>query len=322
MLSTLNSLAFECFLNIPITINTNYGDPFQPSQWEDTLNKLKALKRCSYQGEIQIGSKWILSDAQIKELHSVNPKIWFYCGISGINETQRFTLNERFDHYLRVAEFFERTVVTVRPIVPGRNDSIDILLPVIQTVGKGRGLLHHGGYRNPAIKDSKKYGYDELLPELKKACRENNVRDYPKCSCAVADITGRVCPTHSQNQPKNLSVLEAMGYDFELLDDRVYVSGYKGSDTVHKGDIAFVSHIVQSSLVEKNWNKNSEVLQLSSKSENVLICTSSWFSWSRQLNHCDVGCDYCFAKPSRWLNPQNLGTNPLDLYREIFRESR
>ena len=33
----------KCMENLPLTLNTHFGDPFQPDQWENTLEKLKYL---------------------------------------------------------------------------------------------------------------------------------------------------------------------------------------------------------------------------------------------------------------------------------------
>ena len=56
--------------NVPISLNAHFGDPCQPNQWENTLDKIRYLKAQGYQGEIEISTKWILSDEQLDELMS------------------------------------------------------------------------------------------------------------------------------------------------------------------------------------------------------------------------------------------------------------
>lgn len=43
----------KCMENLPLTLNTHFGDPFQPDQWENTLEKLKYLKAQNYQGKLK-----------------------------------------------------------------------------------------------------------------------------------------------------------------------------------------------------------------------------------------------------------------------------
>ena len=91
----LKNKAKECLSNLPITINTDFGHPFQPDQWEDTIYKLRYLKNQNYQGEIEVSTKWILTNEQIDTLYDINPDLWIFCGITGLNEKEGVTQEER-----------------------------------------------------------------------------------------------------------------------------------------------------------------------------------------------------------------------------------
>ena len=132
--ANLKSKIRECLANIPITINTHFGDPFQPTQWENTIYKLKYLVAQGYKGEIEVSTKWILTNEQIDQLYEINPDLWIICGITGMNEMFGVTQEERFDHYLRVCKKFRKTLLNVRPLIPGRNDSMEVLTPIIEIV--------------------------------------------------------------------------------------------------------------------------------------------------------------------------------------------
>lgn len=315
----LKNKAKECLSNLPITINTHFGDPFQPDQWEDTIYKLRYLKNQNYQGEIEVSTKWILTNEQIDTLYDINPDLWIFCGITGLNEKEGVTQEERFDNYLRICKRFKKTVVSVRPLIPGKNDSMEILTPIIETVAKGRGYLHHGGYRDPYNKDGGKTQYDELKGEIKKLCRKLGVDDAPRCTCIVSDVTGRICSTYDELAPANLDVLEALGFQFEIEDGYVSLTGYGNSNEVTRGDVSFARLVIQSSRIRHNWTDPHENMQMRGPAGQVMLCTSSWFHWAREVQ-CMVNCFYCHVRPGTPIHIQSgdSGCSPLDIYEMVF----
>lgn len=318
----LKRKVYNCLSNIPVTINTHFGDPFQPDQWEDTLSKLRYLKSQNYQGEIEVSSKWIISDEQINSLYDINPDLWIFCGITGLNENSEVTMEERFDNYLRVCKKFKKTVLTVRPIIPGKNDSMKILSPIINIAAKGRGYVHHGGYRNPNDKDGGKTNYDELKGQIHDYCLKIGVNDVPRCTCIVSDVTGNVCSTYSVDEPVNLDVLEVLGFEYEMENGFVKLTGFKGSKEVTRGDVSFARLIIQSSRILKNWTNPHENMQMKGPQNQVMLCTSSWFHWARELDKCMVNCFYCHVRPGTPIHVPSgdSGCSPIDIYKMIYGE--
>lgn len=308
-----------CLSNLPITINTSYGDPFQPDQWENTLNKIKYLKEQNYQGEVEVSTKWILSNEQIDELYHANPNLWIMCGITGLNEGKGVTLEDRFDNYLRLCKRFKRTVLNTRPLIPNKNDSMDILTPIIEVAAKGNKLLKHGGYLDPSNSKNKKTKYDELRKEIHSLCVKLGVDDGPRCSCIVTDVTGKINSTYEDSEPKNLDVLKALGFDFEIENGFVKLIGFRNSGIITKGDVSFARLIIESSHIFDNWTDSHQYMQMKGPENQTLVCTSSWFHWAREVP-CQVGCWYCHVKPGTaiYFVAGDSGCSPIDLYSMLF----
>ena len=309
----------SCLENIPVTINTHFGDPFQPDQWENTVYKLRYLKKQNYKGEIEVSTKWILTDEQIEELYNINPNIWIFCGVTGLNEVEGISIEERYDNYLRICKKFKKTVLNVRPLIPGKNDSMDVLKPIIDVVSKGRGYMKHGGYLNPYDAHSKKTKYDSLKVQIREYCAQVGVNDVPRCTCIVSDVTGRVCTTYSENEPVNLDVLEALGFHYVIDDGYVKLMGFNDSNEITKGDVSFARLIIQSSKIRDNWTKPTVNMQMKGPKGQMIFCTSSWFHWAREVQ-CMVNCYYCHVRPGTpiFIESGDSGCSPIDLYDMLF----
>lgn len=319
MTAALKSKIKDCLGNLPVTINTHFGDPFQPTQWQDTIRKLEYLKKQNYKGEIEVSTKWILTNEQIDQLFAINPDLWIICGITGMNEMAGVTQEDRFDNYLRVCAKFKKTVLNVRPLIPGRNDSMDVLRPMIEMAAKGRKLLKHGGFRNPQVAGNKKTTYDSLKAEIHQLCVELGVDDGPRCTCLVSDVTGRVNSTYSEDAPINLDVLQALGFRFDIEEGQVALKGFGESNEVTKGDVSFARLIIQSSKIKSNWTDPHENMQMRGPKGQMMLCTSSWFHWAREIP-CMVNCDYCHVRPGTpiFIASGDSGCSPLDLYAYLF----
>ncbi len=319
----LKSRVKHSLSNLPVSLNTHYGDPFQPDQWANTLDKVRYLKAQNFEGEMEVSTKWIITDEQIEELYAIAPDMWIICGVTGLNEMKGVSLEDRFDNYLRICRRFQKTIINLRPLIPGMNDNMETLKPIIETAAKGRKLLKHGGYLDPRSFDNKKTTYDALKKEIHAYCESLGVNDGPRCTCLVTDVTGRVCSTYAELAPSNLDVLEAIGYRFETEDGNVKLLGYENSDIVSKGDVAFARHIIQSSHILANYSDPRALMTMKGPDGQALICTSSWFHWAREVP-CIVNCFYCHVKPDNAIiqhfEAGDTGCSPLDLYAYLFED--
>ncbi len=306
----MNYQIFEPLMKLPVAINSSFGDAFQPSQWNDTINKLKSLKATSHKGPIMIGSKYIISDSQLEQLKKINKNLWLFIAITGLNESDMFSFNDYKKFYLRACSHFENVVCAIRPIINGQNDTMKKILPIIQLVSKGNKMLTYTGYRNPKIPGSPKYSDIKLFNNIEKACSEYGVTTKQKCSCIVSEKTNRACWVHSTGTPKNLELLKLLGYNFTIIEKSIKVLDYNGNPNITKGDISFIKMICESSLVSGQIKSYSEILSLKID-KKPLVATSSWFNWSRQTI-CDIDCFYCFANYNSKvrIDLPEFGTNP------------
>lgn len=318
--ASLKERARICMENIPVSINGHYGDPFQPDQWDNTLSKLRYLKKQNYKGEIEVSTKSIITNEQIEELCDVNPNLWIFCGVTGLNEGVGITLKDRFDNYLRICNKMEHTVLNIRPLIPGKNDSMAILSPIIDVCAQGRKMLKHGGYLNPNDAAKGKSKYEGLKQEIKNYCKIVGVHDAPRCACMVSDVTGRTNQTFDDNDPVNIDVLRALGYQCVIsANGYVQLLGFKDSSVVTKGDVSFAKIIVQSSHVLDNQTDSHIYLQLKGPEGQYLACTSSWFHWAREVP-CAMKCWYCHVRPgtSIYFDVGDSGCSPIDLFNYLF----
>lgn len=145
------------------------------------------------------------------------------------------------------------------------------------------------------------------------------VNDGPRCASIVSDVTGRVNSTYAESDPINLDVLEALGFSFELENGYVKLTGFRDSREVTKGDVSFARLIIQSSHILKNWTNPHENMQMRGPKGQMMLCTSSWFHWAREVE-CMVNCYYCHVRPGTpiFIESGDSGCSPLDLYEMLF----
>ncbi|MGV8083441.1 MAG: hypothetical protein AB2L09_07405 [Coriobacteriia bacterium] len=304
--------AYTGLLNIPLSINTAYGDAFQSNQWADTLHKVQDVAGSAFRGETMVGTKHPISREMLEQLAGIKDDLWIFIAVTGLGENVRFTLDRYAEFYRDVCDIFPKTVCAIRPVIPGRNNTMTVLGPILDMVASGAGLLTFGGYRDPSIKGSPKYN-DEAFNQL--MCRESEqrgivVRD--KCACIVSHVTKQPCRLHHDGMPQNLETLRSLGYDVISEADAIRIVGFNGSGTVSKGDLSFARLLIASSRIDMRSDSPSEIMQLRTTDGRPLVCTSSFFDWARQVP-CQLACDYCFADLSRGygIPLTDFGDNPV-----------
>ena len=99
------------------------------------------------------------------------------------------------------------------------------------------------------------------------------------------------------------------------------LTGFEGSHTVTKGDVSFARLIIESSYILDNWNDPHVYMQMKGPDGQVMVCTSSWLHWAREVT-CMVNCFYCHVRPENPIieafEAGDTGCSPIDLYTYLF----
>ncbi len=127
----------DCLSEIPVSINGNYGDSLQPSQWQDTLSKLKSLKKSGHKANIMVPTKYVMNSEQMNIIKTEFPDVWIFFAITGLNESKLFSTEDYLRSYEKLCENLNNVVCSIRPIVKGMNDNMSTLLPILERVSKG-----------------------------------------------------------------------------------------------------------------------------------------------------------------------------------------
>ena len=188
-----------------------------------------------------------------------------------------------------------------------------MLMPIIKMVAKGDQMLTYGGFKDPKISGSPQYRNENLFNHIEYECRKNGIFCNEKTVCLVNAVNHTDCFIHCKTKPKHLNLIKALGYKFYIKNEKLIITGYKGSDYLSAGDISFIKMICKSSLVIGDIKSQSQILSIQ-VNNTPLVCTSSWFNWARQTD-CVVNCDYCFAgnEVESRIDLEYYGCNPIEL---------
>lgn len=75
------------FQHIPVAVNNLYGDPFSPTQIEDTFEKLDALEKNQHQGIVSIITKPEISEDNIRKLTEYHLQLVVLVSMSGLEKS-------------------------------------------------------------------------------------------------------------------------------------------------------------------------------------------------------------------------------------------
>lgn len=301
--------------NLPVAINSINEDALQPYQWENTLFKLEELFSAGHQGHIMIASKSIISAKQLDTLSKYFPSIWVFFSLTGLNESKIFSFSDFQKSYLETCNKMEHVVCAIRPIIPTINDKIEILIPIIEMVQKGRKLLTCSGYIDPNIPGSSKSIDANLFTSIEKNCEIRRVTAKTKCACIISAVTKKPCIVHDlMKEPENLGIIEKLGYQFKYSNDKILLDNYKNSRSISKGDISFTRIITKCS-TSSSTEDSSENLSIEYEGRRELFCKSSWLTWARRAESDIVLSE---RDNENSIDFHELDSNPLKILRDCL----
>jgi len=292
--------------DLPIAINGYLGDAL--IQWEDTIFKLESLYDSNHMGNIMVPTKKIMSATHIKVLSSHFKNIWIFFAITGLDELHKGSLKDYEKSYLQLCDHFKNVVCAIRPIIPGKNDKIEIIEPILKMVNHGNKLLMVGGYKDIYDKLLPQYRNETLFEYMRNYCLENGIKFKEKCIDIISDATNKEYLVSEVSQ-QNLKMASSLGYKFEQINNSIIpLDNYNGCLT--KGDLNFVKLITHGKVTAASY-LNSQVISVKIRPGINLVCSSSWFHWAKQTS-CPVKCFYCFADYKSLIRTEleEFGCNP------------
>jgi hypothetical protein len=298
---------------IPVVLNVTYGDPFIPQQVDDTIEKLKDMM--NQKVPIALLTKAPYDKEVLIKLREVahNPMVLPFYSLTGLNEGG-YSFENRVKMIEGLEEVFNKPVIiTTRPIIRGQNDDPKILQSLVDVAKTHSKLLVLGGVHDMHKKKKISSDVESLIVEM---CDTANVKCFHKTTCLVSYLQGRKqCAMHDHIGPVNLDIARQLGYEFSVSNNLMTL------DFASTGDLNFLRMLTHSEVTAKEILSNYNLLTISTP-ELLLESTSSWFVWSRNIEHC-VGCNYCIILQLEYLERKRvtIGLNPRDLLSRAGKQS-
>ncbi|WP_040686080.1 hypothetical protein [Nocardia vinacea] len=308
----VNSTDDRWWKRLPVSINCAYGDPLIRQQEQDTAEKLLRLQAEDHLAPYGFCTKGLLSKQGESLLSQIRrtPNLTFRYSLTGLDEG-KYDWDSRIDTIQRLHAIFpNRIIISVRPIIPGRNDDEATLARILDVAAETSGIAIIGGIHD---KNKHKQLAQRVDSFMRQYSESIGVKYFYKSSCSSAYLTGSPCWMHvDRRAPINLHRLTEIGIDFELVQDgegctRIQIA--RGTT----GDINFIRSITASRPIITDLISNFNVISGSPRDLDIEH-TSSWYVWARNLPQC-LGCDYCIIDDISYLqrNRKNLGADPSEI---------
>ncbi len=289
---------------IPVNINNN-GDPLIDNQAENTIEKIKSLE--GFSNIFHVCTKAVPSENTFNMLEHLteNQKknLFLSYSLTGLNEGH-FSFEQRVEVIDRLFNILGNVTILLRPLIRGRNDNRENISKIIKVASEHGNRIILGGLHNEKLI---KQIQDSTEQYFMDCCKANGVKYFNKTSCAVADIFGTTCKVHGydDNYPKDLNVLDLLGYKYELWNNKILL------EQASSGDLNLIRYITES--VPYTKQVISRLNKVTTIGEHNYEVTSGWLSWSEN-NPCNIGCDYCVMSQIDYLKDRSsVGCHPKDI---------
>lgn len=196
----------KALLSLPVSVNCYYGDP--TLQWEDTINKLRALAEVGHIGPVSIITKGSIGPKRAQELAALNLSgLIVMVSISELPEGfEKVGHSHRYETLRNLQEAGVKCFAAVRPLIPPYNTSEEVINRIfsrLQAVGCEVACV--SGFRgdvslieqvNPdnavewVLRVKQMTGFDQIL----RIAKENGIQLFTRVNCAVSFLVGRDKP--------------------------------------------------------------------------------------------------------------------------------
>lgn len=119
----------EYFLNIPMSINNLYGDPFFKDQEENTFSKLYSLHKSGHKGVVSIITKTEINERIALRLgyYAKRLKLIILLSVSELPTKIEGVPGDRYNTISKCLKYGIPILPYIRPFIPGENTSPEIL---------------------------------------------------------------------------------------------------------------------------------------------------------------------------------------------------
>ena len=285
----------------PISINCQLGDGFQPTQWSGTKRRLKDLQRTEHKGPVAIITKSIITESQIEWLRDnvTNLNLLIYFSITGL--TEKYGTHTILGNFIDVSTKCPnvKTVVFIRPIIPGQNDNIEILKPIIETAAKYayNGAIIYRGYKDIENNNKNVKLNDTFIEDFENYCLKCGARVYPKTRMLACDAgIPHIMNEEKLSESGILDFLSITGYYTVFARREGKLVPINDKRRVTRGDIHFVEMFTGWSvdMGDAKYRDQRSILSIELFGKKNIDATSSWLGWGEN-KPCTIGCPYCIA---------------------------
>ncbi|MDR2738713.1 MAG: hypothetical protein LBB68_02645 [Treponema sp.] len=285
----------DVLLNLPVGVNNQSGDPFQSNQIKNTLEKLRSLEDSKHRGPIGLLTKSCIPGKLLYHLKSLNLDIFLFFSITGLRESKVCSQEQILQSYIDACRMFPagRVATVIRPIIPGKNDSIEVLRPILETAREGQKILVARGYRDTTWRLIENH---DFMNSLGHESGEMGLRVFRRTACLVAAMQGTACILHKNKRSNQagLSLAVELGYGAAPRHENGYdvIALDSGCEHLTVGDVHFVQILTGVKVIYKTPESGNILGFLRTRDNIPIDCSSSWFSYARTTS-CQIKCFYC-----------------------------
>ncbi|MEQ9209799.1 MAG: hypothetical protein RLN96_08155 [Pseudomonadales bacterium] len=281
------------FLDLPVAINALYGDPFIERQFPDTLERLKKLVSSGHRGPIGLYSHVPPNDKILSSLSNLTNLIDLHVmlSVTGLEEGG-YSVEEAFQGYLAACSRLPSVILYIRPLVPGKNDSLNQIEEFCEIAASGHGIIATRPFYHPKTK--KELDIAQQLKQFHRIAEVKGAQVFNRSACAISYVRGRPCSFHQTGKAKNIDLLKSFGISVTEHDSSISVDIETGH-MLSKGDVNFLRFVSGTAVEARCSVYENTLCTLFAEGDFRLDCTSTWFNWGRQI-YCDVDCYYCVAR--------------------------
>jgi len=300
----------------PVCINAELGDPFQPTQWEGTRRRLLELVYTHHIGPVALITKSIVSDEQIEWLNTYTKELHLIVFFSVTGLEERYPLGQTLKglENFSIKSISAKPSVFVRPIIPGKNDNIELLRPIVEAAAyhSEEGTIVFREYKDIETENFQSTVINpKFVESFKELCAEydatiiGRTRDLPMYLGWPSLFAWPALSDEDANK-----FLSMVGFDDVLEAKNRSIEGKGNYNGFSKGDLHFVEMFTKlgvNPLIPRNKIKERMSRPVFG---HFLDATSSWLEWGEN-KPCTIGCKYCIADANPEQKKYKLfGTNP------------